>query len=124
VGVEAAGRGASPVVFVEKDRKKIPVLKKNIAFVEEQTSVRGMDVMRYLKSCTENYNLIYLDPPFAMAEKEKLIRLVEEQKILSTGGRLLLHHPKGEDYPEKIGTFFLERTKSYGGSILRFYRNS
>jgi len=124
VGVEAASRGASPILFVERDRKKYPALKKNIAFVQEETAVHGMDVILFLKTCSEAYDIIYLDPPFARADKEGLVRLVNDRGILKSEGRLLLHHPRGENYPESVGSLTLERTKIYGGSFLRFYRNT
>lgn len=122
VGLEAASRGASPVVFVEKDRKKIPVLKKNLSFVEEETLVYSQDVFLFIKRLKMQFDTVYLDPPFAMKGKERLLKSIEDQHVLPSGGRLLLHHPKGEIYPEVLGSLSLEREKQYGGSILLFYR--
>ena len=48
IGIEAASRGAEPVVLVEKDFIKKNVIKENIAFVESDIQLRLMSVERYI----------------------------------------------------------------------------
>jgi len=122
VGIEAASRGASPVTLVEKDRRKRPVILKNIAFVESSIELRSMPAERFLSSAGP-YSIVYLDPPFAYREKIKLISLVQEHELLEEEGICLIHHPSQEkEWPDTIGELELYDLRSYGGSTLRFFR--
>ena len=49
VGIEAASRGASPVILVEMDRKKRPVIERNIGMVESEIQLVMMPVERFFK---------------------------------------------------------------------------
>ncbi|MDC7126431.1 MAG: 16S rRNA (guanine(966)-N(2))-methyltransferase RsmD [Spirochaetales bacterium] len=122
VGIEAASRGASPIILVEKDYKKKPVILKNIDFVEEDISLRMMSVEKYIKICDRKFDLIYLDPPFPMANKIKLVKNVSEAGILEKEGQLVIHHPSEEKWPDTVGDFILTDRRVYGRSILLFFK--
>lgn len=122
VGIEAASRGASPVVLVEKDRKKRSVILRNIAMVETDIRLTMMPAERYRPEGT-SFSIIYLDPPFKYTQKEQLISLVEENGLLSEEGICIIHHPSQEkEWPDRIGSLVRSDLRSYGGSTLRFFR--
>lgn len=122
VGIEAASRGASPVVLVERDRGKRDVIRRNLSFVEEETHLFIMPVERFLRYTKEQFDIIYLDPPFAMPGKDSLIRRIDELNLLKAYGMVILHHPKEDVIPEEIGNLFLCDRRTYGRSILVFMR--
>ncbi len=122
IGIEAASRGAEPVFFVERDRKKTPAIKKNLSIVKEKTRLLIMPAERFLKFYREQFNIIFLDPPFAYRYKGQLLRIIEERRILKAGGILCMHLPKQEPAPDSVGDLFCDRRKYYGGSGLLFYR--
>jgi 16S rRNA (guanine966-N2)-methyltransferase len=123
VGIEAASRGADPVVFVEKDRRKRESLKSNTSYLREQVELHFFPVEHYLRRVKRSFDLIFLDPPFAQKGKAEMLELVAARRILSPGGTLILHVPRGEALPERAGELALSDRRAYGGSILLFYRH-
>ena len=124
VGIEAASRGAEPVVLVEKDFKKKPVILKNISFVEEELSLKMMSAEKYMKICNRRFDLVYMDPPFPMAGKIRLVERASDSNILEDDGTLVIHYPSEEKWPEKVGDFSIVDRRTYGRSILLFFRRS
>jgi 16S rRNA (guanine(966)-N(2))-methyltransferase RsmD len=139
VGIEAASRGADPVVFVEKDRGKRSALQRNLAFVRERTAQRLMPVEHYLRRVKSGFDLIFLDPPFRQMGTLEVLRLISARRVLAEGGTLIIHLPKEEEsnFPQVIslddtaesevspasgGRLRLSDRRLYGGSVLLFYR--
>jgi 16S rRNA (guanine966-N2)-methyltransferase len=125
VGIEAASRGAEPVVFVEKDIRKKRTLARNISFVAADTRIYIMPAQRYLgRRDPGSFDYIYLDPPFAQAGKEALLGRIAAGELLRPGGMAIIHAPREEELPELIGGLALADRRRYGRSVLSFYRGS
>jgi len=125
VGIEAASRGAEPVVLVEKDYSKSGVLKENTAFVESEIKIFMMPVERLIKRRKEeelSFDIIYLDPPFIFKNKAEIISGIADKGLLNLGGRLIIHLSAEESLPETIGGISLQDKRKYGRSILLFYQ--
>jgi 16S rRNA (guanine(966)-N(2))-methyltransferase RsmD len=122
VGIEAASRGAQPVVLVEKDFKKKTVIQKNMSIAEEDISLRMMSAEKYMSICKKTFDLVYMDPPFPMGDKIKLIEKASSTGILEPEGRLIIHYPSEEKWPDKIGDFTVYDRRAYGRSILLFFK--
>jgi 16S rRNA (guanine(966)-N(2))-methyltransferase RsmD len=140
VGIEAASRGADPVVFVEKDPGKRWVLQRNLDFVQEQIELHIVPVEHYLRRVKSSFDRIFLDPPFRQRGKLEVLRLIAARRILIPGGTLIIHLSKEEEkrFPEVIGVgsaaavgntleaagtnLRLSDRRRYGGSLLLFYR--
>ena len=122
VGIEAASRGAEPIVLIEKDFKKKPVILKNISFVDEDISLRMMSAEKYMSVCGRSFDIVYMDPPFPMGGKIKLIEKASKEGILAEDGRLIIHYPSEEKWPEKVGDFTVYDRRTYGRSILLFFK--
>ncbi|WP_196139071.1 16S rRNA (guanine(966)-N(2))-methyltransferase RsmD [Aliikangiella sp. G2MR2-5] len=65
IGFEAASRGAKKVTLVEKHRKVVSQLKENASKLQTNTVyVVQDDASDFLKRNKEEFNLVFLDPPF------------------------------------------------------------
>lgn len=122
VGIEAASRGAEPVILIEKDFKKKSVILKNMEFVEEEINLKMMSAEKYMSICKRKFDLIYMDPPFPMGGKIKLIERASKEKILEDDGTLIIHYPVEEKWPETVGDFKVVDRRAYGRSILLFFK--
>lgn len=122
VGIEAASRGASKVVLVEKDFKKKPVLSRNAAVMKEVGSIVIMPAERYIKKGTDQFDCIFLDPPFRYREKHKLLSDVAESILSPVGGLVLIHYPSSEIIPHSIGPLERIDQRKYGGSLLEIFK--
>ena len=120
VGIEAASRGAAPVVLVEKDRGKKPVLFKNIAIVETPIKAHMMSAEHFLALPGEKFDYIYLDPPFPLGGKEDFVRLASAR--LKDDGILMIHFPVEDDPGETVEKLVRFDLRLFGRSRLGFYR--
>lgn len=123
VAIEAASRGAFPIHLVELDRKKRATIEKNLSIVEESYQLFLMDVKRYFSLCKINYDIVYLDPPFPLSGKQKIVALADENAIVKKGGLLIIHYPGEESWPDQIGDLQLIDSRKYGRSRLLFFKN-
>ena len=120
ITLELLSRGCEKVVSVEKEplhysfiQKCLQTLKADNAFV-----IRG-DVMRYLGKCKEQFDFIFADPPYALAELEQIPDLVLKNNLLKADGLLVLEHGKTNDFSQH--PCFVEH-RSYGSVNFSFFR--
>jgi 16S rRNA (guanine966-N2)-methyltransferase len=65
LGFEAASRGAARVVMVEQDRSVFSSLQETKAIIgAAQAELVHDAALSYLKRCTEQFDVVFLDPPF------------------------------------------------------------
>jgi 16S rRNA (guanine966-N2)-methyltransferase len=120
IAIEAASRGAGPVVLVEKDPRKRAVLSRNVSFVEAPVEVLTMSVERFLRQDGRTFDYAFLDPPFSFEGKEEMLDAAAGH--LASGGVALMHlhraEPLAADRPD------LEEIdrREYGQSRVVFWR--
>lgn len=69
VGLEAMSRGAAGATLVERDRRCLDVLKRNVASVDERARVVAADATTWRPEGGP-YDLVYVDPPYALPDDE------------------------------------------------------
>lgn len=122
IALEAASRGAWPVTCVERDRAKFPVLLRNVTISERRIECKALPVELFLARNKTAFDIAFLDPPFPYQFKLQLLRGVESGDSLAEGGLALIHFPKEDRLPDKVGRLELEDERVYGRSFVRFYR--
>jgi 16S rRNA (guanine966-N2)-methyltransferase len=77
LGFEAASRGASRVVIVERDRAAFAALETNRSALgaRQVELVRG-DALEFLRGDRRQYDVIFLDPPFSVDYRDQLVALL------------------------------------------------
>ncbi len=112
ITLELLSRGCSRVVSIEQDRDHhrfiCDCLKK---LNDKQALPLRADVFRFLKSCHEQYDFIFADPPYALKELPKIPDLVIEKKLLKPDGIFVFEH--GKDYNFSQHPYFREH-RAYG----------
>ncbi len=100
LGFEALSRGAREVVFVENSTRAAAALKESVK-VLEATGARILqaDVIKYLKSEPEPFDIVFLDPPFAADLLEDLCRLLSEGNWLADAARVYLEQDRKRPLP-------------------------
>ena len=61
--------------------------------------IRG-DVFRFLKSCKQQYDLIFADPPYALKELATLPDIIFDKQLLKEDGIFVLEHGKDHDFSQ------------------------
>lgn len=125
-GIEALSRGASRATFVDRDAKAVSTIRENLrrARVERDALVVKAAVGRFLSRDPEAFDIVLLDPPYAMdpaAVDADLARLgtgwlaVEGWIVIVTRG----HKSSLPAVPLHWG---VRRQLRYGDSLLIQYR--
>ena len=122
-GIECLSREANHVTFVENYSNVLNLLKKNITNLNnlKNYKIKNEDILNknfFTKIKTE-FNLIFLDPPYAEKDINKVIERIYKSKILIKNGVIILHrHKKEKDiFPEN---FEIVEKKIYGISKIIF----
>lgn len=120
ITLELLSRGCSQVVSVELDRdhhRFITDCLKKLG-TEACIPLRG-DVFRFLKSCHQQFNFIFADPPYALKELPTIPDVVFEKDLLKPEGIFVLEH--GKDYDFSDHPHFVEH-RSYGSVNFSLFR--
>ena len=123
-GLEAISRGAANVVFVENYSNVMQVLKKNINLLNcnKKCKLLNTDCFKYFVSSeklNENYDIIFLDPPYKEKKINLLIEKILEKKILKKNGLIIIHRHKKDDI-DLTNKLRIIDTRFYGISKIIF----
>jgi 16S rRNA (guanine966-N2)-methyltransferase len=95
LGFEAASRGAKSVVQVENNLKACQKIQENItALAANQITLVTNDVVRFLQSQAEKYDLVFLDPPFGQNLIAPNCRLLEQSGCLADYAKIYIEAEK------------------------------
>ena len=101
LGIEALSRGAASAVFVERSRPALAALRRNLEVTGLSGTVIGSDVEGYLGRSEGEFDLVFVDPPYALslASVQRVLAAVAVATV--TGGLVVLHRRAGESPPEE-----------------------
>ncbi len=102
LGLEALSRGAASVTFIEKSRTATQALENCLRTLDDsQGTVRQMNALSYLENAASNdYDLVFLDPPFASDMAADLCRLLEKGGWLRPTAQIYLEQDKNHKLPD------------------------
>ena len=117
---ELLSRGCRQVVSVELDREHhrfiTDCLKK--LGTDACLPLRG-DVFRFIKTCRNQFDFIFADPPYALKELPEIPDLIFEKGLLKEGGVFVFEHGKDHDFSQH--SHFVEH-RSYGSVNFSIFR--
>ena len=122
-GIEALSRGARHVKFIENYNEVLPILKKNIEKIDqkEKSEIIEKNILNEIdfKKINQEFDIIFLDPPFQEKNMANLINKIYKSKILKKIGIIIIHrHSKeNEILPPQ---FQIIEEKKYGVSKIMF----
>jgi len=92
LGLEAASRGARLVVLVERDPHAFRALQDNArALGASAAELVRADALEFLAADTRGYDVVFLDPPYAMGGRETLLARVRARVV--PGGLVYVEAP-------------------------------
>ena len=88
LGLEAASRGASGVVLVEKSTVAARAIQENIALLgADEVSLVAMDALEWLGSCEPaSADMVFIDPPFGSGLEMRTLELLDKRGCVRSGG--------------------------------------
>jgi 16S rRNA (guanine966-N2)-methyltransferase len=129
VGIEALSRGATQVVFVERARAALNVLRGNLTRlgVSAGIGVRAGSVASYLsgpRAAAVEFDLVFLDPPYdAEKEYDSALGLLggEAMALLARGAVVIAEHRRKYALADRYGALRRRRRLEHGDAALSFY---
>ena len=121
ITLELLSRGCKQVISVELDRDHHRFICDCLKKLDPQSSVlplRG-DVFRFLKSCKQQFDFIFADPPYALKELPTLPDLIFEKQLLKDDGLFVLEHGKDHDFAQHPHSV---EHRSYGSVNFSLFR--
>lgn len=126
LGIEALSRGASSAVFVDAREESCKLIRENLkrTKLEQNAKVIRSDYLDYLGRCREQYDIIFLDPPYAEVFLENAIKKITEIDILHSNGIIVAERPLGKDLPWEVEGYARSKDYKYGKVLLTIYRKA
>ena len=126
ITLELLSRGCSQVISVELDRDHHRFIQQCLQKLQQTgdsssvTPLRG-DVFRFVKSCKQQFDFIFADPPYALKELPTIPSLIFERGLLKDDGIFVFEH--GKDYDFSDDPHFVEH-RSYGSVNFSIFRTT
>ncbi len=120
LGLEALSRGAASVTFVDSEREAMEIVKKNAKalgfFDKSRFSVA--DYRNYIRKASgrDKYDLVFIDPPYAMECCVDALARLKESELIIPGAIVVLESGTeniDKDDPRLSG-FEFHKSTAYG----------
>ena len=123
LSIEAVSRGMSSAVLVERDRKAQAIVTENIQMTKEvgKFQLLKMDAERSLEQLSGEFDLIFLDPPYAKEQIVADIEKMAERALFSEDVMVVCETDKAVELPEEIACLGIWKEKIYGISKVTVY---
>ena len=122
ISIELVSRGCEQVISVEKDRDHYAFICKIMQEVKTDKClpIRG-DVFKFVRSCHEQFDFIFADPPYTLPGIDQLPQCVLERGLLSPGGLFVMEHGKTNNFSSH--PCFVEH-RAYGSVNFSFFQET
>lgn len=120
IALEFASRGAEKVTGVDRSIQCVHYLKDTSRqHGLTQIEVFKADVFKYLEMETEQYDLVFADPPYDLNRIPEIPKIIFDKKLLKEGGLLIVEHQSLQNLSNHPA--FTEQRK-YGHSSFSFFK--
>lgn len=128
IGVEALSRGAQKVIFVDNNPAAIACINQNLqkTSLQKEGIVYNRDSLSVIKTLGEQkakFDIIFLDPPYAMEGINEILEGIITYDLLKPEGYIIVE--SGSEYeigiPDQLICF---KQKNYKTTIMSFYERT
>lgn len=119
LGLEALSRGARSAVLVDSGREALGLCRENAAALgmsalAEVLAQSVESAVPSLGKAGRKFDLVFIDPPYALKVGASTAQAVAEAGLLETGGRVIVEHSKHEVLPERLGSLERRDVREFG----------
>ena len=93
--------------------------------IRDRTKITQLSAEALLKACAQankQFDLIYLDPPYAKQQNEALINQICALSLIKPDGLIIIESRKEDEFAEQISDMQLEKMAYYGITKISYYR--
>jgi len=129
LGIESLSRGAVKAVFIDKSRKAVSIIKKNleIAGYESVSLVLREELPKGLRRaqdlCHGAFDLVFIDPPYGKGYIRPTIDALLERNLLGQESTVIVESSSeaNDSLPSLIPGLHLRDTRGYGSTLIGVY---
>ncbi len=116
LGIEALSRGADHATFVDSNSPSLSVTKKNLddTRLDSRSSCVLSDSLQFLETTAEQFDIIFIDPPYESALYQDVLDSILSRKLLKPDGQVVVELDKEMTPPFSCDGFSEKREKTYG----------
>lgn len=120
MGIEALSRGAKRVVFNDKARESVSLIKKNLEKlgVKENFKVVNFDATTFLLGSGDKFDIVYIDPPYKSDFGEKALEVVG--RVLKENGIVVYENER--PFAREVNGLVKYDERKYGRVYLTFFK--
>jgi 16S rRNA (guanine(966)-N(2))-methyltransferase RsmD len=124
LGIEALSRGAKSATFVDASNTACNLIRENLkrTRLQEESRVICSDYLAFLGRCSEKFDIIFLDPPYAEVFLENALNRITEIDILQSGGIIITERPLEKELSMDFPGYSRSKDYKYGKVLLTIYR--
>ena len=118
MGLEALSRGAESCMFVDSSREAMDIVKANVNHTGFNSSCRYLvsDAKNYIRKASgrESYDLVFIDPPYALECSADIMKKLAFGGMLRDGAIVVCESGTEIIVPEEFPEFEVIKSKQYG----------
>jgi 16S rRNA (guanine966-N2)-methyltransferase len=118
LGIEALSRGAASATFVECAPGALRVLRKNLSTLGLEAPAILADAPRWLRRAEDQYDLVFLDPPYEQAEPLGRELSAALPAVLAPGAMVVAESDRRK--PLELSLPVTDERR-YGDTLIRLY---
>jgi 16S rRNA (guanine(966)-N(2))-methyltransferase RsmD len=127
LGLEALSRGAQKVFFVEKARRAVQVIQKNLRAcgLEASSEILLSDAHRaigVLHRRAERFDVVLMDPPYGSGLVQATLKKLQAYPIHHQESIVVVQHDRRELLPDRPAGWRLLRQRKIGDTVLSILR--
>ena len=122
LGIEALSRGAKYVTFIENSTDCINQINKNLKEYVKDYSVINLNVSNYINQISNNFDIIFYDPPFEYSPDNVNLDINQLSRNLKVGGFIVIHRHSNSPSTVVPKDVELYKEKNYGQSKILILR--
>lgn len=124
LGIEALSRGAAHATFVERDRRALVALRRNIEPFTACATVLAQPVnaaLSQLQKSAAHYDLIFMDPPYPLNLGGPTLAILAAGAFLEAAGVVICEHSGSAPAPQAPPGWELLRGRAFGDVAIALY---
>ena len=124
LGIEALSRGAKNAVFVDERDDACKLIRENLkrTKLEGEGRIIRSDYSAFLKSTSQKFDIIFLDPPYAEVFLENSLNLITQIDILQSGGIIVTERPIEKALLWDFAGYTRSKDYKYGKTLITLFR--
>ena len=122
ISLELLSRGCKSVTSVEMDNLHFIHLNKTSTTLNDNNwHIIRDDAFRFIRRCSESYDIIFADPPYTLKGLPEIPELVLSSNMLKENGIFIFEHGKDHNFDNHPAFF---RHIAYGSVNFSFFRKN